>query len=163
MHVHQVLLHAGDPVGALQEMRRVTNPGGTVAAREGDIGTTIYYPDPDGLIEKGNNLFACLMRLKGGEPFGGRRLLSWCLQAGFKRDQVTSTASVLCYNTPAERAWYSGIFADRTLTAVFKKHALESGLATEEVLVKYAEALGKWRKQEDGWMAVTSGEAICRV
>ena len=144
-------------------MRRVTKPGGIVAAREGDLGTWVHYPDPDGLIEKCNDLRARLARLKGGEPFGGRHLLSWCLQAGFKRDQVTSSASVWCYNTPADRAWWSGMFADRILTTSFKRHALESGLATEGDLVKYAGAMRQWGEQEDGWTAITSGEALCRV
>ena len=163
VHVHQVLGHVGDPVGALREMRRVTRPGGIVAAREGDLGTWVHYPDPEGLIEKWIDLYIRLAGLKGGEPFSGRHLLSWCLKAGFKRDQIISTASVWCYNTPEERTWSSGMFADRILTTSFKKHALESGLATEEDLIKYSQALRQWGEQEDGWTAITSGEVICRV
>ncbi|KAL5535297.1 hypothetical protein ACEPAF_3391 [Sanghuangporus sanghuang] len=162
VHVHQVLQHLADPIQALREMRRVTKPGGTVAAREGEVENIIYYPDPDGLIGKWMTFYTQLARLKGGEPHAGRRLLSWSLQVGFLRDQIKSTASVWCYNTSADRDWWSSMYADRILKSSFKQHALESGLATEADLIKYAEALRNWGAQEDGWLAVLHGEVLCR-
>lgn len=162
VHVHQVLQHVADPPLALREMRRVTKPGGIVAAREGEIESMIYYPDPDGLVEKWRTLYVQVARLKGGEPQAGRRLLAWSIQSGFPRDQITSSASAWCHSMPADRAWWSNMYADRILTSALKQHALESGLATEEDLTKYAEALRYWGKQEDGWMAMLHGEVLCR-
>ena len=45
VHAHQVLQHLTDPVAALREMRRVAKPGGLIAARDGDYGAMVWYPD----------------------------------------------------------------------------------------------------------------------
>ena len=161
VHVHQVLQHIKDPIKALQEMRRVTKPGGYVAAREGEVGTMTWYPDPDDTLVKYKAVYVGVSRSINAEPHAGRKLLSWAQKVGFA--EIKPSSSTWCYSTPKERKWWSGIMEERVKKTSFRKNALGSGLATEAELDKYSEAWHTWGDQEDGWFSMIHGEIICRV
>jgi ubiquinone/menaquinone biosynthesis C-methylase UbiE len=42
-----VLEHLADPAGALQALRRVLKPGGSITVIEGDHGSAYFHPDSD--------------------------------------------------------------------------------------------------------------------
>lgn len=160
VHAHQVLQHLGDPVQALREMRRVCRPGGVVAVRDGDYAAFAWYPEPPELTEW-MALYQRVSRENGGEPDAGRRLLSWARQAGFT--DITPTASVWCFATPDDRAWWGGMWADRIRHSAIARQALERGHATQADLDRISAAWKSWAAAEDGWFAVPHGELICRA
>ncbi|WAP59015.1 class I SAM-dependent methyltransferase [Streptomyces sp. S465] len=160
VHAHQVLQHVGDPVRALREMRRVCAPGGLVAVRDADYATMTWYPSVPGM-DSWLDLYHRVARANGGEPDAGRRLRSWALEAGFT--DVTSTATAWCYATEEERAWWSGLWADRTVASSYARLAVDGGHATEDELRSISEAWRTWGEAPDGWFAVLHGEILCRV
>ncbi|MFJ1737028.1 class I SAM-dependent methyltransferase [Streptomyces sp. NPDC088254] len=159
VHAHQVLQHVGDPVGALREMRRVTRPGGLVAVRDSDYAAMTWYPASAGL-EDWLDLYRRVARANGGEPDAGRRLKSWALAAGFT--DVTATSSTWTFSSEQERAWWSGLWADRTVASAYAGRAVGGGHATEAELRAVAEAWREWGQREDGWFSVLHGEILCR-
>lgn len=102
VHASQVLSHLDSPVDAYREMLRVTKPGGVVANRESDLTMWSYYPELPG-IKKYHEVMLAVMKGSGGQYNAGPRLVSWAMQAGAKREQVTASMGTWMYSTPEER------------------------------------------------------------
>jgi SAM-dependent methyltransferase len=159
VHAHQVLQHLARPVDALREWRRVASPTGVVAARDVDYSATIWYPLLPGL-ERWLELYFAVHRSNLGEPDAGRRLLAWAHEAGF--ESVDASASVWCFSTPDERAWWGGMWSRRVLESAFAADALDKHLASESDLRMISEAWSEWAADPDGWLSMTHGEVLCR-
>jgi SAM-dependent methyltransferase len=159
VHAHQVLQHLSDPVGALQQMRRVCRAGGVVAARDGDYQAMTWYPESPGLA-RWLEMYRAVARGNGGEPDAGRWLLRWAHEAGFS--DVRPSASAWCFATPADRVWWGGLWADRVTASALGDQAVERGLVTRSDLDEIADAWHRWAAEPDGWFAVLHGEILCR-
>ena len=160
VHAHQVLQHVADPVTGLREMRRVTKPGGLVAVRDSDYAAFAWYPLLP-VLDEWAALYQRCARANGGEPDAGRRMLSWAQAAGF--DNVTPSASVWCFATPEDRAWWGGMWADRILHSAMATQALAAGFATAGDLQAISDGWLAWAAAPDGWMTIPHGEIVARA
>src|SRR5436853_400208 len=78
--------------------------------RDSDYASMSWSPD-DPLLDRWLDLYRRAARANGGDPDAGRRLLGWAQGAGFSA--VAPSASVWCFATPADRAWWGSMWADR--------------------------------------------------
>ena len=159
-HAHQVLQHLQDPVAALRQLRRVTRPGGLVAARDADYGAMTWHP-ASAELDTWLSTYRAIARRDGAEPDAGRRLLSWAQRAGFR--DVTPSASVWCFATPTDREWWGGLMADRVTESAVAERMVAASLVDEAALRRMAAAWRAWATTHDAWFTVVHGEVLCRV
>jgi SAM-dependent methyltransferase len=160
VHAHQVLQHLADPVAALTEMRRVCRPGGLVAVRDADYAAMTWFPESTEL-SRWLALYRALARANGGEPDAGRRLRSWSEQVGFAA--VASSASVWCFASPDDLAWWTGTWAERLTASAFGEQAVGHGLTDAEELAVLAAGWRAWGRQPGAWFSVLHGEVLAVV
>jgi ubiquinone/menaquinone biosynthesis C-methylase UbiE len=159
VHAHQVLQHLSRPVAALGEMRRVLRSGGVLAVRDSDYGAFLWAPE-DPRLGRWMELYHGITRANEAEADAGRHLASWVREAGFEAMDVTS--SNWTFHTPAERAWWGQLWADRVRQSEFAHQGLEYALTTPAELEEIAAAFEAWASDEGGVFVVVNLEVVAR-
>ena len=159
VHAHQVLQHLRDPVAALTAMRRLACPGGIVAARDGDYPSFVWTP-ADPRLDRWLEIYMAVSERNGTRGDAGRWLLRWALDAGLT--DVTYTTSTWTFATPADRAWWGDLWAERTVASSLAEQAVEYGVATRAELDEVAGGFRAWADRPDGTFVLLHGEVVAR-
>jgi ubiquinone/menaquinone biosynthesis C-methylase UbiE len=121
-----VLEHLQRPAEALQRLRAMLKPGGTITVIEGDHGSTYFHPDSDAA----RDAITCqvtLQRNAGGDALIGRRLHPLLTDAGYTR----VTVSPRMVYVDGSRPELADGFIRRTFTAMIegvREPAIAAGL-----------------------------------
>jgi len=152
-----VLEHLREPAAALQALKAVLKPGGTITVIEGDHGSAYFHPDS----EFARRAIGCQIELQsraGGNANIGRALYPLLQQAGFAEVQVSPRMVYADANRPD---LVEG-FTKKTFTAMIqgvRQQALDAGLMSE---ADFDQGLADLRRsaQEGGVFCYTFFKAL---
>ncbi|KAK7414834.1 hypothetical protein QQX98_006349 [Neonectria punicea] len=161
VHEHTTLICIPHNEPVLRQMKLLAKPrGGIVACRDGDTQSQVLWPP----CPENAALQERIYRTNGLETQTGRQLIRKALEAGFRRDQITASASVLSTITAPERRAYAGsmldILADEN--SEYRRAAARFGYTDEQVDV-LRENMQRFIDAEDAWRLLICTEIICRL
>jgi ubiquinone/menaquinone biosynthesis C-methylase UbiE len=125
-----VLEHLSRPLEALERLKPLVKPGGTVTVIEGDHGSTYFHPDSAAAYDA----IRCqveLQRVAGGNANIGRELYPLLRQAGLRNVRVSPR---MVYVDSSRPSLVDG-FTRKTFTAMIegvRENAIRAGLISPE-------------------------------
>lgn len=126
-----VLEHLSNPIEALDALRTVLRPGGTITVVEGDHGSAYFHPDSEAAREA----IRCqvgLQRAAGGNAMIGRELYPLLTAAGFSEVRVSPR---MVYVDSSKPELVEG-FTKKTFTAMIegvRVSAVETGMVNPDL------------------------------
>ncbi|EGO53999.1 hypothetical protein NEUTE1DRAFT_124374 [Neurospora tetrasperma FGSC 2508] len=161
VHAHQVLCHLDDPVAAVKEMLRVCKPGGLISLRESDMHMWCFWPELPSLL-KFHELMVNVMLANGGQDKGGRKLVSWIMEAGVDRKDIEAGFGTWCYSEPGDRKAWGEAMIERLRTGQMRQRGIEVGLTTEEDIEEMVKGWREWMERGDATLGIVNGEVIVK-
>jgi SAM-dependent methyltransferase len=152
-----VLEHLPDPAGALEALRRVLRPGGSITVIEGDHGSAYFHPD-SGRARRAIQCLVDLQEQAGGDSLIGRRLYPLLAQAGYRDVRVSPR---MVYADASRPALADG-FTRKTFTAMVEgvgEQAVGQGLMDEASWAAGIRDLYR-AAQDDGTFCYTFFKAV---
>ncbi|KAK3985439.1 S-adenosyl-L-methionine-dependent methyltransferase [Cladorrhinum sp. PSN332] len=161
VHEHATLICIPNNIQVLRTMKQLAKQdGGIVACREGDTHSQILWPPCPESAELQERIY----EMNGLDTQTGRKLLRKALEVGFRRDQITASASVLSNITAPERELYAGsmitMLADEA--SQYRRAAHKFGYTEEQVEV-LRNNMRRMIAADDGWRLCICTEVICRL
>lgn len=158
---HSMLETLEEPLLAVSEMRRVLQPGGTVAVASVEYSGVICGGPHRALLERFYAVKERVWELEGlADPRMGRNLRKLLAAAGF--ESVRATAKSICYGTESEVRAFGRGRADDSRASWFLPAALRHKLLTRPQLEEIRAAWLDWAESPDAFAAFSWCRAVAR-
>ena len=155
-----VLEHLSNPIEALQRLKKLIKPGGSITVIEGDHGSVYFHPDS----EAAHRAVDCQILLQaqaGGNACVGRELYPLLTRAGYRNCRVSPR---MIYVDSSKPDFVEG-FTKNTFTAMIagvREKALKTGMIDQQVFDKGIRDLYR-TTEADGVFCYTFFKAVAEV
>ncbi len=157
---HTLLLHLGEPLRALGEMKRVLKSGGVVGIADPDHGAMLREPHVP-LVDEAHRLLMRVVAHHGGDTYRARHHRQMLRDAGFARPVVGATLETVgVWATPEETRLFGAWEADQLLQPETVALVTEQGWADETRLNAMHAALLAWGNHRDAMLAIIGVTAV---
>ena len=150
VHALQVIVHLEDPVKALREMLRVCKKDGYVCVKDGDLASTVIYPEKYAEI-----MLNAISHRPTTLMVGGRLLKEKALKAGYLPDKITMSGKVQYLSSAQEKKKRYDMMLPRMLQSY---EVTEHKYDKKTVL----DTIEKWINDDAGVLISVSGELVYR-
>ncbi len=136
VHCHGFLMHSPCIKEQMAEILRVLKPGGILASRDMDVPTS--FITPAALSHKIFGMLTEVIRREGGNPWMGRRLKAFFLNAGL--EEVETGFNADCFTQPEEVKFLAEFLLKWGLSQTFMER---TGSCQRD--------FDQWREQVERW------------
>lgn len=132
VYARYLLSHLGDAAQGIEAMISVTKPGGKVVLEDVDFDLHVAEPRPPA-FDRYLELYEAVVKLRGGDPYLGRKLFALASEAGLTKIKASVQVSVFSEGAPKRM---SSLTLEGSRAALIK-----GGLSTESEIDQLIEEL----------------------
>ncbi|EAQ84443.1 hypothetical protein CHGG_08457 [Chaetomium globosum CBS 148.51] len=113
-------------------------------------------------LRKFHKLMVATLVANGGEDRGGRKLLSWVLEAGVDSEDVEAGFGAWCFSTAEDKRVWGESMISRLQTGQMRDKGLEMGITTVQDIEDMIKAWREWIRTEGATLGLMNGEVIVK-
>lgn len=159
-HMSGLLCQVDNLVVALDEIRRVTKPGGIIACREPIFECYIIYPD-SGLFKESIRLATYAVNSLGSDFNLGKKLKSIFTEEYFSSTSFSLSCESQISSAAVQRLCNS--LLEDWDSSPWSQYIRENNLADEDTIASYIQAIKEVSQSPHAILSIPWGEAVCKL